>query len=141
MAPKAPPAIAFAPNALVTISTTAPGIAFTLITNSTRQNNTYITAIKGTTTCDTLAILLIPPIRTRATNTVRTIPAITTATLVSLPKILITFTLSELKKLPTALVIPFTCVNVPIPIRPTHTPKNANILPSHFHFLPIPFSI
>ena len=41
----------------------------------------------------------------------------------------------------TALVIPFTCVKVPIPKRPTPTPKNAKIFASHFQFFPIPFSM
>lgn len=35
------------------------------------------------------------------------------------------------KKLLTTLVIPFIWVNVPIPIKPTQTPKKANILASH----------
>ena len=42
------------------------------------QSNTYIIAIKGTTTCDTLEIRLIPPINTSATHALRTSDAITT---------------------------------------------------------------
>ena len=39
------------------------------------------------------------------------------------------------------VVFAFTWLNVPIPKRPTHTPKNAKIFASHFHFVPIPFSM
>ena len=49
--------------------------------------------------------------------------------------------LLESKKLLTAEEIPFTCVNVPIPKRPTPIPKKANILASHFHLGPIPCSM
>ena len=49
--------------------------------------------------------------------------------------------ISGSKKPFTALVIPLICVKVPIPNKPTPTPKKANNFPSHFHFGPIPFSI
>ena len=35
----------------------------------------------------------------------------------------------------------FTCVNVPMPNRPTHMPKNAKIFASQRQFLPMPRSI
>ena len=35
----------------------------------------------------------------------------------------------------------FTCVNVPMPNRPTHMPKNANTFASQRHFMPMPRSM
>ena len=49
-----------------------------LVITRTPTNNTYNTAKNGTITRLTLAILLTPPIRTRATHTASTREAITT---------------------------------------------------------------
>ena len=100
---------------------------------------TYKMAINGTTIWETLEILLIPPIMTRPTQTVRRMPLITIVQEYDLPKSVTLQDLEGSKKLLIALVIPFTWVNVPIPRRPTPTPKKAKILASHFQFLPIPF--
>ena len=78
MLPTTPPVTALGLNAPLTIVTNAAGICFTLHTRSITLKNTYITAIKGTTTCDTFAILLIPPISTSATHTLSTRDAVTT---------------------------------------------------------------
>ena len=58
-----------------------------------------------------------------------------------IPGIVIGVELSLLKKSLIARLIPLTCVNVPIPNSPTHAPKNAKTLASHFHLGPIPFSM
>ena len=79
MAPIIPPAAAFRPKALCTISTIAAGILVILQIRMTSAATTYRTAIKGTITEATVEILLSPPIITSATQMVRIIPAITTA--------------------------------------------------------------
>ena len=141
IAPSAPPAIALTPNAPSTISTRAPGIAFALKIRMTSAVNTYAIAMNGTTTCATLEILCKPPISTSATKIVRMMPEITTLHEYSLPNNCTICVLSASKNPFTALVIPLICVNVPIPNRPTHIPITANTFASHFHFLPIPFSM
>lgn len=73
---------------------------------------------------------------TRAVNIVRSMPDIITDHEYSRPNSVTAHWLLASKKLFTALVIPLICVNVPIPRRPTPTPKNANNLASHFHFFP-----
>ena len=78
MLPTIPPVTACGLKAPLTMVTNAAGICFTLHTRSKTLKTTYITAIKGTTTCDTFAILLIPPIKTSATHTLSTREAITT---------------------------------------------------------------
>ena len=98
--------------------------------------------MNGTTTWDTFAILLIPPINTRATQRLSISEAITTVhEYVPIPGIVTACAVSGSKKFFTAEAIPFTCENVPIPKRPTHTPKKANRHASHFHFFPIPLSM
>ena len=108
-----------------------------------RTNTIYITAINGTITWLTLAILLTPPIRTAATQNARISDAMTTDHEYS-PRngrILTQCALSGSKNPLTALDIPLTWLNVPIPNKPTQTPKNANIFASHFQLAPIPCSI
>ena len=141
MAPRAPPAAARIPKADCTISTTAAGTAVILnkITNS--AETTYRIAINGTMISATLEILFNPPMITRPTQRVRRIPVMTTVQEYVLPNKETLHALLGSKKLFTALEIPFTCVNVPMPKRPTPTPKNANTFASHFQFLPIPFSM
>ena len=74
-----PPATAFAPNAYSTIVTIAPGNFVILVTIKTNTATIYKTAINGTITCDTLAILLIPPITTNPTQIAKTKAVITIA--------------------------------------------------------------
>ena len=102
----------------------------------------YVIAINGTMISDTFAILFMPPMITSAAQSVTSTPPITVAQVKLFSPIENAMWLaSGSKKLFTALVIPFTCVNVPIPNNPTPAPKNANIFASHFHFAPIPFSM
>ena len=65
----------------------------------------------------------------------------TTHEYVPRPGIVTAKDLSGSKNPTTALEIPLTWLNVPIPKSPTHAPKNAKILASHFQFFHIPFSI
>ena len=135
--------MAFGENSAFTIVANAAGTAVILHTTSTSTNTIYITAIKGTIIWLTLAIRFTPPISTAATQNASTSEAMTTDHEYS-PRNGKTFTVCWFlgsKKLFTALDIPFTWLNVPIPKSPTHTPKNANIFASHFHFAPIPCSM
>ena len=77
IAASTPPAAAFAPNAYSTIVANAPGnfSIFAIINTSTVT--IYKTAINGTTTCDTLEILWIPPITTKPTTKAKTKAVIT----------------------------------------------------------------
>lgn len=134
--PIAPPPTARRPNALCTIVARALGIFLKLYTRIASVTTKYVTAIKGTITCATDEILLRPPMSTRAVNIVRSMPDIITDHEYSRPNSVTAHWLLASKKLFTALVIPLICVNVPIPRRPTPTPKNANNLASHFHFFP-----
>ena len=138
---KVPPAIGLIPNAPYTIDLNAPGNNSIFAIINTNADTMYTIAINGTTNSETLAILLIPPITTRPTHNVKTNAVITIAIEYSLPNIITVFELLGSKKDCTAVAIPLTCVNVPIPTNPTHAPKKANILANHFHFTPIPFSI
>ena len=79
MVPMAPPASALPEKALFTMDTTAAGIAPRCVTRIMNANPKYNTAIKGTTICETCAILFSPPIITRPTHTVRISPAMTVA--------------------------------------------------------------
>ena len=97
--------------------------------------------MNGTTTEETLAILWIPPIITSAASTVTITAAATVAQEYSVPKMETICSLFGSKNDFVAEAIPFTCVMVPIPSAPAQHAKNANSLPSHFHFLPIPFSM
>ena len=78
MLPTIPPVTAAGLKAPLTISTIAPGTAVMFVTTSKSADNMYTAAMNGTITCDTLAILLMPPITTRATHNVTRSPAITT---------------------------------------------------------------
>ena len=78
IAPSAPPAAALTPNALLTIVAKAPGTLVILNPIISTASITYVIAIKGTITCATEEILLIPPIITSATKNVTAIAAMTT---------------------------------------------------------------
>ena len=106
-----------------------------------RHIPTYAIAINGTITEETLAILLMPPMTTSPTNRATTIAVITVTIEYSVPRMFTACFISGSKKLFVAEAIPLTCVNVPIPMRPTQVAKTAKHLASHFHFLPMPFSI
>ena len=91
----------------------------------------------------TLAILLTPPIKTAATQKERIREAMTTDQEYS-PRNGRIFTVKASfgsKKPCTALEIPLTWLKVPMPKRPTQTPKKAKIFASHLKFLPMPSSI
>ena len=134
MVPIAPPASALPVKADFTIVTIAAGTAVMFVI-------TMISAINGTTTWDTFAILWIPPRTTSPTHTVSIRHATTVAQEYVFPKSATVCALSGSKKLVTADEIPFTCVKVPIPKSPTPAPKNAKIFASHLHCFPIPFSM
>ena len=123
------------------IVTNAPGTAVIFVIIMISASPTYSTAINGTTTSDTLEILWIPPITTSPTQSVRISPAITVAQEYSPLNSATVCAIFGSKKFLTAEAILFTCVNVPIPNKPTPAPKNANSFASHFQFFPIPFSI
>ena len=140
--PTAPPVIAFGENAASIIVTNAAGTFVILVITRIKTNTTYIIAINGTIIWLTLAILFTPPISTAITHNASIRLAITTDHEYSPIKGMFTqCTFSGSNKPFTALEIPFTWLNVPIPKSPTHTPKKANILASHFHLCPIPCSM
>ena len=78
--PITPPARALPVNADFTMETSAPGTAGRLVTMIITPSATYRIAINGTTTSDTFAIRLIPPITTSPTQSVRNRPVTTVAT-------------------------------------------------------------
>ena len=97
--------------------------------------------MNGTTISDTFAILLIPPMTTSPTQSVRMMQVITVLQEYVRPNSDTAFAVSGSKKFVTADAILLTWVNVPMPKRPTHAPKNAKIFASHLQFFPIPFSM
>ncbi len=58
-----------------------------------------------------------------------------------MPRMLTVTALFGSKKPVMALEMEFTCVNVPMPNRPTHMPKKANTFASQRQFLPMPRSM
>ena len=102
--------------------------------------------MKGTTTVETFAMRLRPPITTRPTHAVTMTPATTTASEYVVPNICTPVVMSAglkpgSKNLCTAEVMPCICVIVPMPIAPAMTPKAAKSTASHFHLEPRPFSM
>ena len=79
IAPRAPPATAFAPNALWKILTREPGISDAWKIRIRTAKVTYNTIIAGTTFDAKSEILLIPPTITRAAAPATTIAAIVVA--------------------------------------------------------------
>ena len=107
-APRAPPAIALAPNALSTIITTAEGSFSILYISITTHIMIYAIAMNGTTIEVTLAILFSPPITTSAVKNATTIAVITVAIEYSDPNKCTVFCVSGSKTFFTADAIPFT---------------------------------
>ena len=77
--PSVPPASALPVKADFTIEIRAAGTAVIFVKMIISASTTYRIAIKGTTTSDTFAIRLIPPITTSPTHNVRTSPVMTVA--------------------------------------------------------------
>ena len=102
--------------------------------------------MKGTMISETLAIRWMPPMMTRAAQTVTMRPTTMVVTVISTaaspePMVKTTWALSGSKKFWAAEVMPLIWVMVPIPRAPARTAKRENSLPIHFQLLPMPFSM
>ena len=102
--------------------------------------------MKGTTTIDTIAMRLSPPIITSPAHIVTTAPATIAATDMVHPNTVTPVAGSAglnpgSKKRWTADDMPFTCARVPMPKSPVPMPKTANRMARGFHFSPSPRSM
>ena len=92
-------------------------------------------AMIGTMYIETFAMRLRPPMMTVAAKIVTMRPAIAVVTLTEFPPMLTNSAAFGVRRA-MALVMPLTCVMVPMPRRPAAMPKMANITASHFMFQP-----